>query len=90
MELGEWIGGWIIENSDTRGSDNRGSTVIVLCLYRVCASYPRLHIVPKAVSDADIEAVAGFRASRRFPSIVWRFVYSFIQQVHIKTICHQD
>ena len=27
MELGEWIGGWIIENSDTRGSDNRGSTV---------------------------------------------------------------
>ena len=28
MELGEWIGGWIIENSDNRGSDNRGFTVI--------------------------------------------------------------
>ena len=27
MELGEWIGGRIIENSDKRGSDNRGSTV---------------------------------------------------------------
>ena len=27
MELGEWIGGWIIENLDNRGSDNRGSTV---------------------------------------------------------------
>ena len=26
MELGEWIGGQIIENSDNRGSDNRGST----------------------------------------------------------------
>ena len=28
MELGEWIGGRIIENSDIRGSDNRGSTVL--------------------------------------------------------------
>ena len=28
MELGEWTGGWIIENSDNRGSDNRGSTVL--------------------------------------------------------------
>ena len=27
MELGEWIRGRIIENSDNRGSDNRGSTV---------------------------------------------------------------
>ena len=39
MELGEWIGGRIIENSDNRGSDNRGSTVlpntkdaVILCL----------------------------------------------------------
>ena len=29
MELGEWIGGWIIENSDNRGLDNGGSTVIL-------------------------------------------------------------
>ena len=27
MELGEWIRGWIIENLNNRGSDNRGSTV---------------------------------------------------------------
>ena len=27
MEVGQWIGGRIIENSDNRGSDNRGSTV---------------------------------------------------------------
>ena len=27
--LGEWIGGRIIESLDTRGSDNRGSTVCV-------------------------------------------------------------
>ena len=27
MELGEWNGGRIIEHSDNRGSDNRGSTV---------------------------------------------------------------
>ena len=30
MELGEWIGGWIIENLDNRGSDNRGSTVLYI------------------------------------------------------------
>ena len=27
MELGEWIGGRIIENLDNRGSDNRSFTV---------------------------------------------------------------
>ena len=30
MELGAWNGGRIIENSDNRGSDNRGSTVLFL------------------------------------------------------------
>ena len=30
MELGEWIGGRIIENSDNRGLNNGGSTVYVL------------------------------------------------------------
>ena len=30
MELGEWIGGQIIENSDNRGSDNRRSTVLTM------------------------------------------------------------
>ena len=34
MELGEWIGGRIIENSDNRGSDNRGSTVFAFLVPR--------------------------------------------------------
>ena len=34
MELGEWIGGRIIENLDNRGSDNRGSTVPNKVAYR--------------------------------------------------------
>ena len=34
MELGEWTGGWIIENSDNRGSDNRGSTVLT-CAHKL-------------------------------------------------------
>ena len=33
MELGEWNGGRIIENSDNRGSDNRGSTVFLVSLF---------------------------------------------------------
>ena len=28
MVLGQWVWTWIIENSDNRGSDNRGSTVL--------------------------------------------------------------
>ena len=28
MELGEWVWGRIIENSDNRGSDNRGYIVL--------------------------------------------------------------
>ena len=35
MELGEWIGGRIIENLDNRGSDNRGSTVYIY-IYVLC------------------------------------------------------
>ena len=30
MELGEWVCGRIIENSDNRSSDNRGSTIHVI------------------------------------------------------------
>ena len=33
MELGEWIGGRIIENLDNGGSDNRGSTVLLLTVF---------------------------------------------------------
>ena len=30
MELGEWIGGWIIENADNRGSTVYGRTKCLL------------------------------------------------------------
>ncbi|ELT99015.1 hypothetical protein CAPTEDRAFT_226204 [Capitella teleta] len=40
--------------------------------YRVCKSYPKLHIVPHNMTDASIERVAEFRGSHRFPSVVWR------------------
>ena len=36
MELGEWIGGLIIEYSDNRGLDNRGSTVHGKCQIHWC------------------------------------------------------
>ena len=35
MELGEWIGGWVIEKSDNRGLDNRGSTVYKYYIYQL-------------------------------------------------------
>ncbi|XP_013412124.1 myotubularin-related protein 4 [Lingula anatina] len=40
--------------------------------YKVSPSYPKYHIVPISVSDKDVESVAAFRSSRRFPSVVWR------------------
>jgi len=40
--------------------------------FGLCASYPTEHIVPKSVKDENLSKVAGFRALRRFPSIVWR------------------
>ena len=40
---------------------------------RICGSYPECHIVPHGVADKDIESSSGFRSSRRFPSVVWRY-----------------
>ena len=40
--------------------------------HRLCASYPTISVVPAAMTDEDIHAVARFRSHRRFPSIVWR------------------
>ena len=40
--------------------------------FRLCSTYPKLHIVPAMITDKDIEAVAKFRTSHRFPSVVWR------------------
>ena len=41
--------------------------------YEVSPTYPRYHILPSCVADADLTRIAEFRSSRRFPSIVWRF-----------------
>jgi myotubularin-related protein 3/4 len=40
--------------------------------YKLCKTYPKVHIVPKAITDKDLEDSAKFRSSGRFPSIVWR------------------
>jgi hypothetical protein len=40
--------------------------------YKLCTSYPELCVVPSAVTDEDVAAVAKFRSYRRFPTIVWR------------------
>lgn len=40
--------------------------------YKLCTSYPNISVVPAAITDDEILAVAKFRSYRRFPSIVWR------------------
>lgn len=40
--------------------------------FELCSTYPKLHIVPTMITDKDMEAVAKFRTSHRFPSVVWR------------------
>lgn len=40
--------------------------------YKLCPSYPQLLLVPKAVSDAALEAIAKFRVACRLPVVVWR------------------
>ncbi|XP_050407864.2 myotubularin-related protein 3 [Patella vulgata] len=40
--------------------------------FKICPSYPNIHIVPTSVSDDDLHSVASFRSMRRFPSVVWR------------------
>ncbi|GAV05539.1 hypothetical protein RvY_15657 [Ramazzottius varieornatus] len=40
--------------------------------YEISPTYPRLHIVPACVPDSDLNRIAEFRSSRRFPSIIWR------------------
>ncbi|XP_038061962.1 myotubularin-related protein 3-like isoform X2 [Patiria miniata] len=40
--------------------------------YKNCSSYPVQHIVPAWVTDEDLKEVCSFRASKRFPSVVWR------------------
>ena len=39
MVLGEWIRGWIIENLDNRGSDNRGSVILPTYWKKYCQKF---------------------------------------------------
>lgn len=41
-------------------------------LCRLCPSYPKLFVVPKVVSDLELEQVVSFRSGGRVPAVVWR------------------
>ena len=40
--------------------------------YGICATYPRLLVVPAATSDDDLRKVAVFRSKGRLPAVVYR------------------
>lgn len=40
--------------------------------FKFCNSYPQYFIVPKNMTDKDLDSVANFRYSRRIPVVVWR------------------
>ena len=51
MELGRWIGVRIIENSDNRGSDNRGSTVFISLVVNMTSGEPFSLTYKKKITD---------------------------------------
>ena len=40
--------------------------------YGLCPTYPNVFIVPSAISDEDLRAIASFRSRGRVPAVVWR------------------
>lgn len=40
--------------------------------FRFCSSYPQYFIVPKEMTDKELESVGNFRYSHRIPVVVWR------------------
>lgn len=40
--------------------------------FKLCASYPKLLIVPACISDETLMSVSSFRSSRRIPAVVYR------------------
>ncbi|ULU01379.1 hypothetical protein L3Y34_001609 [Caenorhabditis briggsae] len=40
--------------------------------FKVCATYPEKVIVPKGISDEEIERSAPYRSIGRFPAVIWR------------------
>lgn len=39
--------------------------------YRLCASYPRLLMLPQALRDDEIKQIASYRSQSRLPAVVW-------------------
>ncbi len=44
--------------------------------YKLCSTYPEKLIVPAGVTDDHLKVVAGYRAGRRIPAVVWRHTRS--------------
>ena len=40
--------------------------------YELCPSYPRLLVVPRAISDAEVRRAAQFRSGARLPVLSWK------------------
>ncbi len=49
-------------------------------MYRVCSTYPKLLIVPQAVSDEELVQGAKFRMMGRIPVVVWRYVDGILSE----------
>jgi len=39
--------------------------------YKLCASYPRLIMLPQALRDDEIKQIASYRSQSRLPAVVW-------------------
>lgn len=50
---------------------------VPFCTARLCPSYPQQLLVPAWITDKELENVAAFRSWKRFPAVVYRFVYFF-------------
>ena len=40
--------------------------------YELCPTYPRLLVVPRAISDAEVQRAAQFRSGARLPVLSWK------------------
>lgn len=59
---------------------------VPFCTARLCPSYPQQLLVPAWITDKELENVAAFRSWKRFPAVVYRFVFissAAIQSRHL-------
>ena len=47
-------------------------SLYAVLLIRLCETYPKLLVVPKAMTDEELKVVSKFRSKGRIPAIVWR------------------